>query len=77
MPLFGELIVRPTRHDVDLELRERLIVDDPTERARREDVRRHAINLVRADTLRLEVLDHALDLGAVDICNDQIRPFLI
>jgi len=34
MPLFGELIVRPAGDDVHLELRERLIVDDPAQRTR-------------------------------------------
>ena len=77
MPLLGELIVRPARHDVHLELWQRLIVDDPAQRARREDVGLGSIDRVGLDRLRPEVDDYALDLGGVDIARDQLRPFLI
>ncbi len=77
MPLLGELIVRPARDDVDLELGNRLIVDDPAQRARREDVGLDTINLLRANRPRPEVVHHRLQLGGVDVGRDQLRPFLI
>jgi len=52
-----------------------LIVDDPAQRARREDVCVDAVNLVGTAGVARKSSSR-LHLGGVDIGHDQLRPFL-
>src|SRR6185369_3716392 len=69
--LLEELVVRRAGNDLALELWNRAIVDDRPERARREDVGLHAVDLFRADSTRTEFTRHALHTIGVDVGDDQ------
>ena len=75
--LLEQLVVRRAGDDLDLELRNRLVVDDRAERARREDVGLHAVDLVGADGTRAELVDDALHALGVDVGDDELRARLV
>src|SRR5690606_29978953 len=76
VPRLGELVVGRAGDDLELELRDRLVVDDGAQRARRKDLGVDAVDPVRADGLGAEVTDHLLDPLLVDVGHDQLGALL-
>src|SRR3989475_8162094 len=74
MPVLGELVVRRTRYDLDLQPRDGGVVDHGAERARGEDARPHVVDRVRRDRLRPTLLHHALHPLRIDVGAGDVRP---
>ncbi len=77
MTLLQQLVVGGARDYLDLQLRDRIIVDDPAERARREDVRFHAVDLIGLHGARTEIVHHALHALGVDVGHHELRARLV
>src|SRR5690348_5453838 len=75
--LFEQLIVRRAGDDLDLELRDRLVVDDRTERAGGEDVRLHAVDLLGRDGTSAELVGDSLHALGIDVRDDELRARLV
>src|SRR5262249_19041406 len=63
--------------DLDLELRNRLVVENRAKRARGEDVGLYTINLVGRDGARGELVDDALHTIRIDVGDDELRAGLV
>src|SRR5674476_1006877 len=70
-------VVRRAGNDLALELRDRLVVDDATKRAWREDVGLHTTDLIGRDGARAELRDDLLHTLGVDIGDDELRAGLV
>src|SRR5690606_38140779 len=77
MPLLAKLVVRGARDDLEAELRDRRVIDDGTECARREDLRLDAIDLVRRNGAGAQLVDHVLHALRVDVGDDELRTDLV
>src|SRR5690606_531245 len=63
--------------DLEAELRDRRVIDDGTECARREDLRLDAIDLVRRNGAGAQLVDHVLHALRVDVGDDELRTDLV